>query len=218
MDTTPLFSLLYTILILSVALVNMAPWLRSKDQCFGHTRLNYIKNYKFNPILEKKFKDKYPHFTDHQVSLVFDGLKEYFCIYSEAKWQIISMPSKAVDIAWHEFILFTKDYQSFCEQAFDHFLHHTPAEEMRQSTKVQEGIKRAWKIACVKHKINPSKPSKLPLIFAIDSILGIEDGFLYSLNCKNTSSNRYCVADIDCVSGCVSDLSVGDYGGCGSGD
>jgi hypothetical protein len=36
------------------------------------------------------------------------------------------MPSQAVDTAWHEFILLTKNYADFCEKAFGKFLHHTP--------------------------------------------------------------------------------------------
>lgn len=33
---------------------------------------------------------------------------------------------KAIDFAWHEFILMTKDYEDFCHHYCDRFLHHTP--------------------------------------------------------------------------------------------
>ena len=36
------------------------------------------------------------------------------------------MPSKAVDEAWHEMILMTREYTEFCERAFGRYLHHTP--------------------------------------------------------------------------------------------
>ena len=36
------------------------------------------------------------------------------------------MPSKAVDEAWHEMILMTREYTWFCQQAFGHYLHHSP--------------------------------------------------------------------------------------------
>ncbi|MEZ0209036.1 MAG: hypothetical protein ACAH17_02575 [Candidatus Paceibacterota bacterium] len=35
-------------------------------------------------------------------------------------------PSKEVDEAWHEFILFTRDYAGFCYQHFGLFIHHAP--------------------------------------------------------------------------------------------
>jgi hypothetical protein len=35
------------------------------------------------------------------------------------------MPSRAVDEAWHEFILDTRTYTSFCHAAFGRYLHHT---------------------------------------------------------------------------------------------
>ena len=36
------------------------------------------------------------------------------------------MPSKLVDVAWHEMILRTREYAGFCRRAFGEFLHHTP--------------------------------------------------------------------------------------------
>jgi hypothetical protein len=35
-------------------------------------------------------------------------------------------PSYLVDLAWHEFILFTKYYNTFCNKHYGRFIHHTP--------------------------------------------------------------------------------------------
>lgn len=35
----------------------------------------------------------------------------------------------AIDLMWHTFILFTKDYASFCYQHFGYFIHHIPKTE-----------------------------------------------------------------------------------------
>lgn len=35
-------------------------------------------------------------------------------------------PSRKVDKAWHEFILFTSSYADFCERRYGRFLHHNP--------------------------------------------------------------------------------------------
>ena len=32
-----------------------------------------------------------------------------------------------LDYMWHSFILFTRDYQAFCDRYFHVFIHHTPA-------------------------------------------------------------------------------------------
>ncbi len=51
---------------------------------------------------------------------------------------------------------------------------------MPKKTVATEGIKRAWRLACAKEGINPRNLEKLPLLFAINSMLDIKDGFKYA--------------------------------------
>lgn len=190
-------------------------------------QLAFIENYQFNPAIGQKVKAKYPHLSDENIALVMEALREYFLFCNQAKRRVVSMPSQVVDVTWHEFILFTRDYQQYCKKGLGRFLHHTPTEAMSSPTKAQIGIKRAWRLACAKESINPKTPAKLPLIFAIDSLLGIEDGFKYSLDCKDKTSrlygDSYCASHIGCSSGCSGDSGGssgsfgGDSGGCGGG-
>jgi hypothetical protein len=185
----------------------------------------YIQNYKFHPAIKNKLKNKHPHFTDHQLELVFQALRDYLHICNQAgARRMVSMPSQVVDDAWHEFILFTGSYGLFCRKAFGRFLHHTPAEAMRTPTQAQDGIKRAWRLACRKAGINPQTPETLPLLFAIDTQLAIPNGFIYNLHCgwadSPSGSRSYCVSDIGCGGGCSSGDGGGDGcggGGCGGG-
>jgi len=128
------------------------------------------------------------------------------------KRRMVAMPSPVVDEAWHEFILFTRSYRTFCRKALGRFLHHTPTEALSASTLAQEGIKRAWRLACAKESISPSRPTRLPLIFAIDSMLNIPNGFTYSLNCQDKNSptygDGYCAGHIGCSSGCAGDTGA----------
>lgn len=39
---------------------------------------------------------------------------------------VIDEPLHFIDIGWHEFILFTKDYADFCKDNFGFFIHHNP--------------------------------------------------------------------------------------------
>ena len=127
------------------------------------------------------------------------------------------MPSQVVDDAWHEFILHTRVYKNFSQKALGRFLHHTPTEAMHSPTLAQEGIKRVWRLACAKEKINPIAPNKLPLVFAIDAMLNIPNGFIYALDCKNKSSpaygTGYCAGHIGCSAGCSGSSGSGSGSG-----
>ncbi|GAA3070652.1 glycine-rich domain-containing protein [Streptosporangium carneum] len=35
-------------------------------------------------------------------------------------------PSEQVDVGWHTFILYTRDYAAFCQRTAGRFIHHTP--------------------------------------------------------------------------------------------
>lgn len=111
--------------------------LRQKQQ------LAFIKSYPFHKSIREKIGKTYPHLTDEQTHLVFRALRDYFWMCNKGKQKMVAMPSQVVDIAWHEFILFTRAYKGFCRKALVRFLHHTPTEVMTTPTLAQEGIKRA---------------------------------------------------------------------------
>jgi hypothetical protein len=198
---------------------------------------HHLKKYRFHHSITLKLHTRYPHLEPHQINLIFTALRDYFWICQKAKKKYISMPSQAVDEAWHEFILSTRSYTAFCTKTFGYFLHHNPAETMRSQAAAYDGIKLTWQLACRKENIDPQKPLRLPLLFAIDAMLKIPDGFQYSLHCNqrnasnNTSDNAsnnglgiYCASDIGCsggsggsgfMDGIFSDSSIDS--GCGSG-
>lgn len=61
--------------------------------------------------------------------LVEEGLRQWLRCAGAALRddQVIGMPSRAVDEAWHGFILCTARYAAFCDDAYWRFLHHHPA-------------------------------------------------------------------------------------------
>lgn len=205
-----LISLIVMLLILSGFAVIYLKKRRSRQ-------LEYIKGYVFHSSIKKKISNKYPHLSNEETHLVFRALRDYFWMCNKAKRRMVAMPSQVVDDAWHEFILFTRNYEIFCSKSIGRFLHHTPTEAMRTPTLANEGIKRAWRLACAKENIHPSVPFKLPLIFEIDSKLKIEKGFIYSLDCTDrktgTTSDGYCAGHIGCSSGCTGDSGVSSDSG-----
>lgn len=187
-------------------------------------RTEFIKSYKFPMAIQRKLGEQYPDLSKKQIKQVLETLKVFFHISSRRKNYSIAMPSQVVDFAWHEFILFTKNYQKFCSSGIGYFLHHTPTEAMTSATQAQESIKNAWNLACVYEGIDPKNPTRIPMLFAIDNELNIENGFIYVKNCNSKSSSTYaagfCVNHINCSTATSSGISLSDVfesGNSGSG-
>ncbi len=194
----------------------------------------FIATFGFPQRLRSKLSERYPHLTPEQTSQVLQGLREYFQLCRLAKRQMVAMPSQAVDVAWHEFILYTRQYRGFCRRALGRFLHHTPNDALPSGHAASEGIRRAWRLACAREGLPLQAPQRLPLLFALDAELGIADGFRYSLDCgaqpgSYQYGDSYCASHIGCASGCgggsdsslssdsSSDGGSGCGGGCGGG-
>lgn len=47
-------------------------------------------------------------------------------------------PSKLIDIGWHTFILYTREYAAFCDKIAGYFIHHVPEDEKTASTEPAE--------------------------------------------------------------------------------
>ena len=88
------------------------------------SRRRFIETYKFPKALQVKLREELG--DSRTVDIALDGLRSWYlaCLYADGR--MIGMPSKAVDEAWHEMILMTREYTWFCHQAFGHYLHHSP--------------------------------------------------------------------------------------------
>jgi hypothetical protein len=80
--------------------------------------------YRFPPLVERlknelnlSHKDAEQLFKDMLMFLYICGTNTAQSRYS---------PPPMIDEAWHNFIMFTKEYAKFCEDHFGHFLHHNP--------------------------------------------------------------------------------------------
>lgn len=172
---------------------------REKD-FFNHAlqeqQHQFISTYEYSPSIARKVQSTYPHLSSQDVTLVLSGLREFFLICHLGGYHTVSLPSQAVDVAWHEFILSTRDYETFCQKSFGRFLHHTPAEAMQGTNQATDGIKRAWALSCKREGVDLKAPSHLPLLFALDAQLDIADGYKYSVDCRQPGSHPYCAMHI----------------------
>ncbi len=144
-------------------------------------RRNFIRHYKFPPGLLQKLQQTHPQIQAKEYSLVAQGLRQFFLSYLLCNKQPVAMPSRIADDLWHEFILYTKQYAEFCQQAFGDFFHHTPSAAMGAHKETNTGLRRIWWYSCKEENIGPRKPLRMPLLFALDSKLSIKRGHYYTL-------------------------------------
>jgi hypothetical protein len=204
------------VFLLSGAL--LAIWLKWRQAM----RAEYIRHYSFPPGLFEKLRKKRPELSTKDCQLVANALRQFFLAYLKSGCKFVSMPSQVVDDLWHELILYTRHYELFCDKAFGRFMHHTPAVVLSADKQDNTGLRRCWWYACKEENINPRLPTRLPLLFALDSKLNIADGFIYQPNCEALRKDQsggngsvYCGGDFSSSS---FDGSTDGFGDAASGD
>ena len=188
-------------------------------------RAEFIRTFRWPRGLLQRLEQHYPAFERKDSALVSRGLRQFFLAYLMSGKRYVSMPSQVADELWHEFILYTREYDAFCRRAFGGFLHHTPAVVLSEHRKSNEGLRRVWWYCCKYENLDPVRPTRLPLLFALDSKFKISDGFFYHSDCeklrKDGSGAAYCGGDFadSSVDGSSSGFGDGDasHGGSDSG-
>lgn len=182
-------------------------------------RKEFVHRYTVPAGVLRNFHARRPGLNGGQTEMVAHALRDYFLISLAARKSLVSMPSRAVDELWHEFILSTRAYHDFCRRAFGYYLHHIPAAAMGPRDRPAAGIRRCWRLACALDHIDPKKPHRLPLLFNVDIVLDIPEGYRYVLDCDRqpkSGNPTYCASHIGCDSGGGGD--AGDIGHGTSGD
>lgn len=184
-------------------------------------RRKYVGEYVFLSEILARVSEKYPVLEAKDLDLVAAGLRQYFLVYLRANGKMLGMPSKVVDTLWHEFILDTRRYTDFCQQAFGSYFHHIPVSKSHKGEAIVRSMKRTLALACLEEGLNPLEPTRLPLLFVIDEQLNIPGGNVYRLPAAAGSNAASCggiacggAAGLD-ASGCSGDGGCG--GGCGGG-
>lgn len=199
-------------------------------------RAEYINSFALPPGIFERLQKRRPELSLKDCQLVNKGLHQFFLAYLKSGRRHVSMPSQVADDLWHEFILYTRQYDRFCRKAFGGFFHHTPAVALKTSRRNNAGLRRCWWHACKDELINPRKPVRLPLLFALDAKLNIAGGFHYVPDCSsvrredNDGSIVYCGGDFSdsAIDGSLdgfdfadssgsSDSGCSGDGGCGGG-
>lgn len=188
-------------------------------------RAEFIRTYRWPAGLLERLEKHRPGLERKDSALVSRGLRQFFVAYLMSGKRYVSMPSQVADDLWHEFILYTREYDAFCRRAFGTFLHHTPAVVLSEHRKSNEGLRRVWWYCCKYENIDPVNPTRLPLLFALDSKLNIPNGFVYHPQCEELRKNgsggaAYCGGDFAdrSVDGGTAGFGDGGSGGHGVSD
>jgi hypothetical protein len=118
-------------------------------------RADFIRTFRWPPGLLQRLEKHRPGFERKDSALVSRGLRQFFLAYLMSGKRYVSMRSQVADDLWHEFILYTREYDSFCRRAFGGFLHHTPAVVLSEHRR-SKGLRRVWGIAANTRTLIPS--------------------------------------------------------------
>ena len=100
--------------------------------------LKKILDYQNENVISR-FVDKYD-VTEQEANELFTETKKFLYL-SHFERVFITNDILIIDEMWHNFVLFTSDYQKFCDTYFGHFKHHKPStkaeKEERELKKVE---------------------------------------------------------------------------------
>jgi len=71
-----------------------------------------------------------------EASLIFERLESF--LKNSAVHN--GSPDQELDEAWHEFILHTRLYETYCLKNFDHFVHHVPSSPVQMKGQAPSGV------------------------------------------------------------------------------
>ena len=145
----------------------------------------------------ERIRRHHPSLGDDDVARVESGLRDWFAVCAATGGRQVAMPSPVVDDLWHEFLLFTRDYASFCDAAFGRFLHHTPTEAMTQDEYDGQAValRTTYEAALLRHR-----GAGLPALFCLDAQLGLPGAPRYVEHCGAlagcTANGAVCLAHL----------------------
>ena len=160
------------LVVLILALVLLALWARWQ-------RERAVREGALPQFLKRKLRERFPQLDGRDSDLVERGFRQFFlaCVRSEKRF--VAMPSRVVDAYWREFTRHARAYADWCELTLGRILAHTPAVPPGADAGDNDGLRRAWYWSCRDEAIDPRKPSRLPLLFALDRKLAIASGIVY---------------------------------------
>ena len=124
-----------------------------------------------NPRVVERFRKEYPVTKRAADEIWLETLRWlWLCGSTTRRRPLEMMPSMSViDEMWHAFVLFTKDYTSFCKAHFGRYIHHLPtthddvvAFENPRSRRTPTKWRRPWAFAAARSTSSSPSTSARP--------------------------------------------------------
>lgn len=108
-----------------MAMIGLSPAVPAVGSATRDPLFWQVMDYRFPPLLDR-LCDKEGLGPDMAVKLFGDMLKFLYLCGTKSSTDGRFSPPEAIDIAWHHFLMFTREYARFCDVYFGQFIHHTP--------------------------------------------------------------------------------------------
>jgi len=89
----------------------------------GEALLHAIRQYDMWFVEERLRKDRL--ISDSEISAAVAQFKDFMYL-NAIGYSKLNMPIRQVDVVWHTFLLFTREYAEFCDRYIGGFVHHVP--------------------------------------------------------------------------------------------
>lgn len=145
-------------------------------------QLRFLQQYRWDAAYRKALWRDYPHLTDATLKQTEEALRQFFIMHWLAPRAQLQMPSRLADALWHAFILDTRRYQQYCQQAFGSMFHHLPAQAASDAASPSQAARMqpSWNAAMHSRRyMAGALLGGIPLLFALDAAAAIDDGWLY---------------------------------------
>lgn len=146
-------------------------------------RAEFIRHQPFPKGLYAALKREHPAFGDKECQLVGLALRQFFGAWNRGGFAPMLAPSVAVVSLWRALAADAPAWARWQAQAFGgRDFPPTAACGLRAGERgPNTQLRRCWWQACRLENIHPWKPTRLPLLFALDAKLGVAGGIAWSL-------------------------------------
>lgn len=161
------------IALLAIALLEMYHlWRRRVREAF-------IRETLLPPGLLDTLSIHFPALSLKDRQLVARGLRKFFLAQLKAGRKPVTMPSRVVGALWTAFAQRGAAYEAYCHESLGRVLPVTAPVALSAEAAASAGLRRCWWNACKEENLNPSAPTRMPLLFALDAKLQIRHGHYY---------------------------------------
>lgn len=142
-------------------------------------RAAFIRETLLPPGLLDALSGPFPSLSLKDRQLVARGLRKFFLAQLKAGRHPVAMPSRVVGALWTAFAERGAQYEAYCRDALGRSLPVTVPVSLSAQAEANAALRRCWWHCCREENLDPYEPTRVPLLFALDSKLRIAHGHYY---------------------------------------